>query len=430
MTLGPAMDPSRSPGLSSCGDVSGQFLRSVKERPMQVHDVGIVGGGIVGLATASALMRQELPNLVVWEAESRPAAHQTGHNSGVIHSGLYYRPGSKKARTCVRGRQQLLEFCERREIPVDRCGKVVVATVPEQLPALQELERRGQANGLRGVKRLNAEQLTDHEPHVRGVAGLHVPETCIVSYPAVARALVEELREGGASVNAGARVVALERDASKWRVTTTAGEFAVRRLVNCAGLHADRVARLAGIKTGLQIVPFRGEYYRLREERAHLVRHLVYPVPDPRFPFLGVHFTRRIDGGVEAGPNAVLALRREGYRWRDVSLRDVTAMATFPGFWRMSLRYWRVGWDEVRRSLSKRRFVEDLRALIPELEQDDVEPFGSGVRAQAVDSKGHLIDDFRVEIHDHAVHVLNAPSPAATASLAIGEEIARLVETL
>ena len=403
---------------------------------IQRFDVAVIGGGIVGTATAMALVDEYAssqtgsgpPSVVVLEAEQRLATHQTGNNSGVIHSGLYYKPGSLKAKHCVEGRIALYEFCRARGVRHERCGKVVVATRESELPALEELARRGAANGLAGMRRLTAEQVREHEPHVAGIAGLLVPETGIVNYREVTEAYAAVLRERGGEIWTNARVKAVRRDSAGAIVLETArGAVSCRALVNCAGLQSDRVARLCGVTPDVRIVPFRGEYYTLAPERAHLVRNLIYPVPDARFPFLGVHFTRMIGGGVEAGPNAVLALSRHGYRRTSFSLRDSYATGTYAGFWRMALKYWRTGFGELHRSISKRAFLAALRRLIPELELSDLRPGGAGVRAQALDRHGALVDDFRVVHSEGMVHVLNAPSPAATASISIGRAIAGLV---
>jgi L-2-hydroxyglutarate oxidase len=392
-------------------------------------DIAIVGGGIVGMATALALSTGP-SRLLVLEAEGRLAAHQTGHNSGVIHSGLYYRPGSGKARSCAEGRESMYRFCQENGVPHERCGKVVVATHPGELPALAELERRGHANGLVGMQRLDAAGLREREPHVRGVAGLYVPQTGIVDYSAVTRAFAARVEARGGQILLGAALTACAHETGGMVLTTTAGEVRCRYLINCAGLHCDRVARLCGAEPGVRIVPFRGEYYHLRPAAVGLVRNLIYPVPDPRFPFLGVHFTRMISGGVEAGPNAVLAFARQGYRLRDVSLSDLWELARFPGFWRLALAYWRTGVGEFLRSMSRRLFWKSLRRLVPELRFGDIEPAGAGVRAQAVEPSGRLVDDFRIVKSQRMIHVLNAPSPAATASLSIGEEIARSARDL
>ena len=390
----------------------------------QAWDVAIIGGGIVGTATAMALVRRAGVRVVVLEAEPTLAAHQTGHNSGVIHSGLYYKPGSLKARNCVEGREAMYRFCAEHQIPHDRCGKLVVAIEPSHLPALEELERRGRANGLEGLRRLRAEELTEYEPAVAGIAGLHVPHTGIVDYTAVTTAFGRIVSEAGGEVWTGARVSSVTRRNGSLVLATTKGAVESRTLINCAGLQSDRVARLCGVEPGVKIVPFRGEYYELVPERQSLVRNLIYPVPDPRFPFLGVHFTRMIRGGIEAGPNAVLAFRREGYRRNSFSIRDSLEMFAYMGFWKMAAKYWLMAVGEWHRSFSKRAFVKALQGLIPELRDEDVHPSGAGVRAQALDPQGALLDDFRIVEAEQMVHVLNAPSPAATASISIGEAIA------
>jgi (S)-2-hydroxyglutarate dehydrogenase len=390
----------------------------------QTWDVAVVGGGIVGTATGMALVLRGGVRVVILEAEPSLAAHQTGHNSGVIHSGLYYKPGSLKARNCVEGREAMYRFCEEHGIPHDRCGKLVVATEPSQIPALDELERRGRANGLTGLRRLRGEELRDYEPAVAGIAGLHVAETGIVDYTAVTNAFARIVSEAGGSVWTGARVSSVARRDGRLALETTRGPVEARSLINCAGLQSDRVARLCGVEPGVTIVPFRGEYYELVPGRRSLVRNLIYPVPDPRFPFLGVHFTRMIAGGVEAGPNAVLAFRREGYTRTSVSARDSLEMFGYPGFWRMAAKYWTMAVGEWYRSFSRRAFVKALQALVPDLRAEDVTPGGAGVRAQALDPRGALLDDFHIVEADRMVHVLNAPSPAATASISIGQAIA------
>jgi L-2-hydroxyglutarate oxidase len=386
----------------------------------------VIGGGIIGIATARALSGRLRGSLAVLEAESALARHQSGHNSGVIHSGLYYKPGSLKARNCVEGRDLMYRFCEEHAVRHERCGKVVVATSERELPSLVELERRGRANGLEGMRRLEPEEIRELEPNVAGIAGLHVPQTGIVDYTRVIELLADEIRAAGGDILLGARVHRVRRMGGDLVLETARGPVTARALVNCAGLQSDRVARLCGVQPGLQIVPFRGEYYELRPERRGLVRNLVYPVPDPAFPFLGVHFTRTIDGGVEAGPNAVLAWKREGYRHRDVSVRDLAQMARYGGFWRMAGRYWMTGMGEMYRSVSKGAFVNALRRLVPDLREDDVVRRGAGVRAQAVEPNGLLCDDFRIAEAEGMVHVLNAPSPGATASISIGRTIADL----
>jgi L-2-hydroxyglutarate oxidase len=387
-------------------------------------DTLIVGGGIVGLGTALALAPRA--SVAVIEAESELAQHQTGHNSGVIHSGLYYKPGSAKALNCAAGRELLYRFCDDNGIPHERCGKLVVATSEAELPALAELERRGVANGLAGLRRLTAAEMREVEPHVAGIAGLRVPETGIVNYRTVSEVYARKIAESGGVVRRSMKFVGCKREADGLVVETTAGPVRAKLLVNCAGLQSDRVARLCGVDPGVRIVPFRGEYYELKPQAEHLCRHLIYPVPDPNLPFLGVHFTRMIGGGVECGPNAVLAFRREGYRFTDFRLGDVWELVRYGGFWRMARRFWRTGIGEMYRSLSRRAFWHALRKLIPEVSFHDLVPAGAGVRAQAVAPDGKLVDDFFIRQADRMIHVLNAPSPAATASIAIGRTIAEM----
>jgi len=391
---------------------------------MDTVDVLIVGGGIVGLATGMALAETRRPAVAVVEAEGEVARHQTGHNSGVIHSGLYYKPGSAKAKNCAEGRELMYRFCAEHGIPHERCGKLVTATDPTELPALDEIERRGVANGLTGMKRLDPAGLREHEPHVRGVAGLLVPQTGIVDYKAVAQAYAARIEAAGGRVRTSTKFLGCSREPDGLAVETTAGTVRAKLLVNCAGLQSDRVARRCGVEPGVQIVPFRGEYYELTPAAEHLCRNLIYPVPDPRLPFLGVHFTRMVGGGVECGPNAVLAFRREGYRLTDVSGRDLWELARYGGFWRMAARFWRTGLGELYRSLSKRAFWRALRRLVPEVRLADLVRAGAGVRAQAVGPDGKLVDDFVIKQAERMVHVLNAPSPAATASISIGRSIA------
>jgi L-2-hydroxyglutarate oxidase len=389
-----------------------------------IRDVAIIGGGIVGLATAQALVGEHGIRPTVLEAENLLAAHQTGHNSGVIHSGLYYAPGSRKALDCVAGREALYAFCRENGIEHERCGKLVVATSDAEASALGELERRGRANGLDGLRRVASDELAEFEPHVRGRAGLWVPDTGIVDFSSVAQALARGLWQAGAEICIGARVRRVRRQEDAFILSTTTGTVAARNIINCAGLQSDRVARMCGLDPGLRIVPIRGEYHRLAEDRLHLVRNLVYPVPDPQLPFLGVHFTRKLEGGVEVGPNAVPAWSRAGYRRGSVSARDLLTTLSYPGFWRMAARHWRYGTGEIRRSLSKTAMVAEARRLIPELQPSDLTRGASGIRAQAVAHDGSLVDDFRILEADHMLHVLNAPSPAATACLAIGRHIA------
>jgi len=393
-------------------------------------DIVVVGGGLVGLATALGLLQDDPKrSVVVLEKEPRLAAHQSGHNSGVIHSGLYYRPGSLKATTCVEGRKALLRFCDEHEVPYRQCGKLVVAVSEAELPRLQELERRGVANGLEGIRRLVPEEIREIEPAIQGVAGLWIPETGVVDYRAVAEAYAAEVRRRGGEVRTGASVVGVKRRDGGLVLETSLGEAHASLLVNCAGLWSDRLARRCGVDPGVRIVPFRGEYLSVTGASGAKVRGLIYPVPDPDLPFLGVHLTRGFDGHVEAGPNAVLALRRDGYRWGQVSLRDSWETGTYLGFWKFAKRFWRTGVEEVQRSLSRRAAARALQRLMPELDADDLSPAGAGVRAQALDPRGMPLDDFHIARGPGTIHVLNAPSPAATASLAIGRQIAALVES-
>jgi L-2-hydroxyglutarate oxidase len=395
------------------------------EAPVKPNaDVIIVGGGIVGMATAAAIVGARRGSVLVLEAEPRLAAHQTGHNSGVIHAGLYYKPGSVKARTCRAGLDAMYRFCDEEGIPHRRSGKLVVAVAAEELGRLAVLEERGQANGVQGIRRLSHPELAEFEPQVVGVAGLWVPETGVVDYAEVTAALARRVTAAGGQVETSVRLLAVRSDGDQLVLETTAGVRRGRVMVNCAGLQSDRIARISGVEPGVRIVPFRGEYYELKPDRRELVRGLIYPVPDPALPFLGVHFTRRISDRVEAGPNAVLAFRREGYARSDFSLRDMAEALVYPGFWRMAAAQWRNGLDEFRRSMSRRLFARALQRLVPAVQEDDLQRAGSGVRAQAVGMDGRLVDDFHVVESPRMVHVLNAPSPAATASLAIGQELA------
>ena len=395
-------------------------------------DVLVVGGGIVGLAAARALsLAHPKFKIALYEKEGDVAAHQTGHNSGVIHAGLYYKPGSFKARLCTRGRELLVDYCEEHEIPFERCGKLVLATESSEVPRLDALQERGSANGVGGIVRLSSEAIAEYEPEAKGVAALHVPVTGIVDYGVVARHYARDIETSGVAILRGERVIAIgPRKNGRRRVEATTRVAEAKCVVLCGGLHADRVAKLAGVQTDISIVPFRGEYYELVKSRRNLVKNLIYPVPDPSFPFLGVHFTRMISGGVEAGPNAVLALAREGYRWGDVSLRDVAGTIAFPGFWRLATKHLRMGAYEVWRSLSKVAFTRSLQRLVPNVTSDDLVRAGAGVRAQAMRPDGSLVDDFAFEASEGVLAVLNAPSPAATASLAIGEVIAERVLAL
>jgi L-2-hydroxyglutarate oxidase len=388
----------------------------------------IIGGGIVGLATAYRLgERMPGAQIAVLEKEPEVGTHQTGHNSGVLHCGLYYKPGSVKARLAVEGIRQMVAFCQENGVPHEICGKLVVAADDIEVERLRGLQERGTANGLEGLRWLGREEMREIEPHVGGVAALRVPQEGIVDYARVCAALVSRLRERGASVVTSARVTRLRPSGAGWVAETAAGEFAADYLINCAGLYCDRVAELAGERREMRILPFRGEYYKIRADRQHLVRHLIYPVPDPSFPFLGVHFSRMIHGGIEAGPNAVLATAREGYRKSDFNASDLADVLTYGGFWRFLRRYPSMCWYELRRSFSRELFCRSLQRLVPEIRADDLATGGSGVRAQGITPEGELVQDFRFIERGNALHVLNAPSPAATASLAIGAEIASMV---
>ncbi|MBT4622852.1 MAG: L-2-hydroxyglutarate oxidase [Verrucomicrobia bacterium] len=391
-------------------------------------DYLVIGGGVVGLATAWRLQTMQPGSRVcLLEKEPEVGSHQSGHNSGVLHCGLYYKPGSTKAILAVRGIRQMVEFCREADIAHEVCGKLVVACNDSELERLHKLEERGRQNGLEGIEFLGREAMLERESNVGGIAALRVPQEGIVDYPAVCRELKRRITANGGDVQTGARVTRLEQRGDEWIATTPKGEFAGRYLVNCAGLHCDRVAGLAGEKRETRIVPFRGEYYKLVEGSEGLVRHLIYPVPDPQFPFLGVHFTRLIHGGIEAGPNAVLAFAREGYRKTDVNVRDLWDAVSYSGLWRFVAKYPRMTALELWQSFSKRRFCKALQKLVPNIRVTDIDPGGAGVRAQAMAREGDLIQDFCLIQRPAALHVLNAPSPAATASLAIGEEIVRKI---
>ena len=393
----------------------------------KTYDITIIGGGIVGTATALSILKEKNVKLLLLEAESSLAAHQTGNNSGVIHSGLYYKPGSLKAANCTLGREMMYSFCEEHSLAFDRCGKIVVATSSEEIPALNMLEERGRANGLTGIKRLSESEIKEYEPHASGIDGLFVPQTGIVDYVAVTNKYADLIREKGGEIKTDSKLTSVKRDGNDLVLLTEHEEYRTKFIVNCGGLQSDRIAKLFGVDPKLQIIPFRGEYYQLKKEKQYLVKNLIYPVPDPQFPFLGVHFTRMINGGVEAGPNAVLAFKREGYKKTDFSFRDILEMKLYPGFWKMAAKYYKMGFQEFRRSFSKELFVKSLQKLIPEIQYDDIEVGGAGVRAQALERDGKLVDDFRIVEAERMVHVLNAPSPAATASLSIGKTISEMV---
>ena len=389
-------------------------------------DIIVIGGGIVGTSVAFCLSKRQKFRILLIEAEQTLAHHQTGNNSGVIHSGLYYKPGSLKAKNCTEGREQLYDFCEYHQIPFEKCGKIIVAVNESEISALNELYERGIANGLTGLKKLNASEIKDYEPHSSGVAGLFVPQTGIVDYTKVTNKFAQLFSKEGGVIKSNCKFLSIKNFRNKIAVVTTQGEFKTKMLINCGGLYCDRIAKLCGVDPGLQIIPFRGEYYKLKIEKEYLVRNLIYPVPDPRFPFLGVHFTRMIKGGVEAGPNAVLAFKREGYTKKDFSVKDLSQMFFFPGFWKMASKYYRMGFEEFYRSFNKKAFVKALQKLVPEISENDVVPGGAGVRAQALTNDGKLVDDFRIVETERTMHVLNAPSPAATASISIGNKVAEM----
>ena len=399
------------------------------------YDLTIIGGGILGLATALKITAAH-PNIrvLLLEKEAQLARHQTGNNSGVIHSGLYYRPGSLKAQSCVGGRIELMAFCDANNIPYEICGKVVVATNPAELPRLEELHRRGLANGLKGMEMLGPERLKEIEPHASGIKALYVPETGIVDYRKVAAAYGEKVRDANGDIRLSQRVVGILDRGAEIILQTSGGDYRTKNLINCGGLQSDIVAQMMGGKNHdssgeeHRIIPFRGEYYKIAPAREHLVKNLIYPVPDPTFPFLGVHFTRMARGGVEAGPNAVFAYAREGYSHGDINLSDLWRTISFRGFWAITGKYWQTGFGELYRSLSKKAFVRALQKLLPEIGENDLVPGGAGVRAQAVSASGALVDDFVIKQSPNAIHVLNAPSPGATASLAIGQSICAMAE--
>ena len=398
--------------------------------PDEHHDIVVIGGGIVGLATAMELSRRyRRLSLLLLEKEERLATHQSGRNSGVIHSGIYYRPLSMKARTSVQGAQEMVAFCKEHGIPHEVCGKLIVATKEDEFGRLEELRRRGEANGISGLRLLKQEELRAIEPHCSALRGLHVPTTGITDYAKVSEKYAEIIAANGGQIRLTTEVIGVVRNHAQLMLETTRGTVAVRYVINCAGLHSDLITRMAGDDgSKLRIVPFRGEYYELIPQRQHLVRGLIYPVPDPRFPFLGVHFTRRVSGHVDAGPNAVLALKREGYRKTDISLKEVLGEFSFPGFWRMAAKYWRTGLHELYRSFSKRAFVRALQQLVPEVNSADLVPSPAGVRAQALERNGLLVDDFRFECSQNLLHVSNVPSPAATASLVISRAIVDMAD--
>lgn len=389
------------------------------------YDVIIVGAGIVGLATALKL-KQKKPDLsvAILDKEATIAAHQTGNNSGVIHSGLYYKPGSKKAINCINGYHMLIDFCDTHKVDYDLCGKVVVAIDENELPELEKLYKRGLEHGLNNLKMLDAKGIKEYEPHINGLKGFHVPQTGIVNYSVVADKMAEVFRNLGGKIMLNSKVVKVDKTPNKVIVHTPNKTIEAKYLVNCAGLYSDKVAKINGDYEPIKIIPFRGEYFKLSKEKEYLIKNLVYPVPDPNFPFLGVHFTRMKKGGVEAGPNAVLAYAREGYKKSQINVGEFLETLAWPGFRKVAAKYWRTGLGEFYRSYSKKAFTKALQRLLPEITAKDLVPGGAGVRAQACDKDGGLLDDFAIHESDRAVNVYNAPSPAATSSLAIGDTIA------
>lgn len=392
-------------------------------------DVAVIGGGILGLSSAREL-RLRFPNLsvLVIEKEHDLARHQTGHNSGVIHSGIYYRPGSLKARNCVEGARLLTKYCDERGIPYEKCGKVIVAVDESEVPALEELYRRGMANSVPGLSRIGPDELKKLEPHARGVAALHSPETGIIDYRHVSGAFADDFRESGGQISSSTALHGIRTLSEGMELQTSSGATRVQHIINCAGLYADVVANMTSPDNQIRIIPFRGDYYTLSARAKSMVNGLIYPVPDPAFPFLGVHFTRTVHGYTEAGPNAVLAFAREGYTIGKVNLREIAETFSYPGFWRLTLRYWRMGSQEFFRSISKRAFLKAAQRLLPDIRLEDMVNRGSGVRAQAVDRQGRLLDDFVISTGNNTVHVRNAPSPGATASLAIGKHVVNIAQ--
>ncbi len=394
-----------------------------------IYDFIIIGAGIVGLSTAYKLsLKHPDARILVLEKEQEVAAHQTGKNSGVIHSGIYYKPGSYKARNCVDGRHQLVEFCRQHDVAIDVCGKVIVATDESEVPKLQDIFERGLENEIEDIALIDAERLKELEPHVRGVAAIHVPCAGIVDYVGMCRKMMELLEAGNGSIQFGEKVKKISTEGNEVHIKTDDSEFTSKFVVNCAGLYCDHVAKSAGINSPVQIVPFKGEYYDLKPEAEYLVNDLIYPLPNPEFPFLGVHFTRMALGGIECGPNAVFAFKREGYKKLSFDLKETIETLNFPGFWKMAKEHWRMGLDEYRRSFSKAAFVKGLQKLIPEIRKEHLTVSPAGIRAMALQPNGEILDDFYLEVTDRQAHVLNAPSPAATAGLAIGDEIVKRID--
>ncbi|WML27230.1 L-2-hydroxyglutarate oxidase [Neobacillus sp. OS1-33] len=388
-----------------------------------MYDFAIIGGGIVGLSTGMALYeRYPDAKVLVLEKENVVADHQTGHNSGVIHSGIYYKPGSFKARFAKAGSRSMIEFCRKHDIEHDICGKVIVATKQEELPHLENLFSRGLENEL-AIQKISKGELKEIEPHVNGLGAIRVPMAGIVNYRQVSEKFSEIILQHGGEIKLGTKVEKINENKGEVLIETNIKTYKARLVINCAGLHSDRVAKAAGYQTDMKIVPFRGEYFKLKPEKRYLVKHLIYPVPNPKFPFLGVHFTRMISGEIDAGPNAVLSFKREGYKKTDFNLKDFAEVMGYPGFWKLASGFMKEGLDEMVRSVSKAKFVESLQQLIPEIQADDLVPAPAGVRAQALKNDGVMVDDFHIILGKSSVHVCNAPSPAATASIEIGKEV-------
>lgn len=395
-----------------------------------MYDVAIIGGGIVGLATAYEYLNKYPSNkLIVIEKESKVAAHQTGNNSGVIHSGIYYKPGSLKAKNCRLGVKKLLQFCDKYGIKYDLCGKLIIAHNEHEIPGLMELYNRGRKNDVPNIKLLDKDEIRELEPHTIGIKGIHSPATGIIDYQDVCNACVNIIEQNEGKIQLNSKVMDIIQNNNEIVIETTQGNFHAKSVINCAGLYSDRIAKMTEINLGIKIIPFRGEYYKLKPDKAHLVKNLIYPVPNPEFPFLGVHFTRKINGTVEAGPNAVLAFAREGYAKTDVNFKDLFDIFGYPAFWKLGKRYWKVGTAEMLRSYLKVLFVKALKKLIPEIESNNLIPGGSGVRAQALTKNGKLLDDFYIIRDKNITHVLNAPSPAATSAFAIAEHIVSVFES-
>ncbi len=394
-----------------------------------MYDIVIIGGGIVGLATAyNFLNKHPMLKLVILEKESSLGAHQTGHNSGVIHSGIYYKPGSLKARNCRLGIDLLLNFCSKNNVEFDICGKIIIASKRKEKQMLDTLYTRGVKNGIKGIKKISSTQIRDYEPHARGLCGLHVPETGIVNYLDVSNQLSNNIKRK-AEIITESKVLDIIKDQNTLRIITETNDYKTRFVINCSGLYSDKIAKLVNPQLDTLIVPFRGEYFKIKKNKRYLVKNLIYPVPNPNYPFLGVHFTRTINGEIEAGPNAVLAFAREGYRNIDINLSEMWSYLSFPGFWRMAIKYYSVAASEYYRSFYKEAFVKELKKLVPEIKSNDVEPSGSGVRAQALSLKGELLDDFVIDRDENIINVINAPSPGATSSFAIGEKIVSIYES-